>query len=153
MTGRSFRHESPISPLRSERQQSVQRLSAPCQTKCRCSLSSRGKEKKKGGRSRPCFSRNCANCSGVACSPSTATAGSPGTSSIKSVTRETTVQTTSNRISRRRRRLTAAHDTTFTKRISHKKAQKAHKLKPRGTPFHERLFASAYVLFVPFCGK
>src|SRR5678816_3422542 len=43
------------------------------------------------------------SCSGVACSPRTATAGSPGTSSIKIVTSETTVQATSSRISSRLR--------------------------------------------------
>src|SRR6266550_6816948 len=75
----------------------------PCQTKCLVSFASRGNEKKKGGRSRPCFWRNCKNCSGVACSPNTAIAGSPGTNSISKVTSETTVQTTSRRISIRRR--------------------------------------------------
>src|SRR5678815_4774549 len=43
------------------------------------------------------------SCSGVACSPRTTTAGSPGTSSIKIVTSETAVQATSSRISSRLR--------------------------------------------------
>ena len=51
-------------------------------------------EKKNAGRSRPCFELKFAICSAVAVSPRMVVAGEPGTSSIKSVTSETTVQTT-----------------------------------------------------------
>ena len=53
-------------------------------------------EKKKAGPSKLCFdAKSFAICAGVACSPKTVTAGSPGTSSIISVTNETTVHMTS----------------------------------------------------------